>query len=199
MELIRGVYRMSVALLMLAVGALLMLAVAWAPLRLRGVRLPAWVAHGLARFLLWLYHVRFICTAVDRQTLRQHEGFVFPNHLSFMDALLLMAVWPVRFVSMKELRRWPLVGWIAMAIDTVFVDRADKTSRQEARQRLAQEISHYPPPLCYSRKGASLAAARYYRSVLARLRLSRRGKWLSYPAPSAISRWRWWGGRTNRC
>ncbi len=149
MDLIRGVYRMSMALLALAVSAMLMLAVAWVPLRLRGVRLSAWIAHGLARFLLWLYRVRFICTAVDRQALRQHEGFVFPNHLSFMDVLLLTAVWPMRFVSIRELRRWPLVGWIAIAIDTVFVNRADKTSRQQTRQQLAQEVSHYPPVVLF--------------------------------------------------
>lgn len=145
MNVIRGIYRMGMTLFALSVSALLMLGVAWLPLRIRGVRLAAWVAHGLARFLLWLYRVRFICTAVDRQTLRQHEGFIFPNHLSFMDVLLLTAVWPMRFVSMKELRSWPLIGWIAIAIDTVFVNRADKTSRQETRRQLAQEISHYPP------------------------------------------------------
>lgn len=157
METIRGLYRMSVTLLALLVSTLIILALSWLPLRVRGVRLAAWPAHGLARFLVRLYRVRLTCPDADR--LRQHRGFIFPNHLSFFDIVLLASIWPVRFVSMAELRRWPLVGWIALAIDTVFVDRADKKSRQEARQRLAQALSLYPPIVLFPEGGISNSGA----------------------------------------
>lgn len=141
--MIRGFFRLGITLLAILLGTLVILALAWLPLRVRSVRLAAWPAHWLARFLVRLYRVHLHCP--DAEKLRQHQGFIFPNHLSFFDIVLLMSIWPVRFVSMAELRRWPLIGWIAGAIDTVFVDRADKRSRQEARQQLAKELSLFPP------------------------------------------------------
>jgi 1-acyl-sn-glycerol-3-phosphate acyltransferase len=74
----------------------------------------------------------------------QHQGFLFPNHVSFIDPLALMALVPVRFLGKAEIRSWPLLGWIASAIDTVWVARGSKESRSQARSALL-DVPRTPP------------------------------------------------------
>jgi lyso-ornithine lipid O-acyltransferase len=63
------------------------------------------------------------------------------NHLSYLDIPLVMKV--VRgasFVAKQELSRWPVFGYGAKRINTVFVDRASAQSRGAARQALEQAL-----------------------------------------------------------
>ena len=143
MHILRGAVRFILVILVLAGGTVLILAVAWLPLRVRGTKPGGWLASGIARYLVRLFDIAV--EPVEDHKILGHTGLIFPNHLSFMDILLLMRLRPVRFVSMAELRRWPFVGWIAMAVDTVFVNRGDMESRQETRQQLAGQDSFNPP------------------------------------------------------
>lgn len=135
MNFIRGVLRLITFLNLLFITTLLVLATAWLPIRLRGVRLSAWLLVPVCRLLLPVFNVQF--TAVEAERLTQHDGFIFPNHLSFLDIILLLTIFPVRFLSKAELASWPLIGLIARAVDTVFVNREDKSSREKARAALA--------------------------------------------------------------
>jgi len=153
MRLIRGIFRLTLSFLAIGFGTIIILLLAPLPLRVRGVRLAAWPVWGLVHFLIALFDVHFTCE--EPQKFRQQNGFIFPNHLSYMDVLLLMYIWPVRFVSMAELRSWPFIGWIAIAVDTVFVNRADKESRREARQQLSDNVAHYPSIVLFPEGGIS--------------------------------------------
>lgn len=137
-----GMVRLLLAMGSLGVGTVLIVGTSWLPLRIRGIRLGGWLAMALAWWLARLFRVRLRCD--EQARLRSHVGLIFPNHLSFLDIILLISIWPVRFVSMKEVRRWPFVGQIAAAIDTVFVDRGDRASRQATRQLLAGQAAYYP-------------------------------------------------------
>ncbi len=60
------------------------------------------------------------------------------NHRSMLD-IPVLAVWcprPVIFFSKVEVRRWPLVGWIATAFGSIFVRRGE-ADRQAMREALA--------------------------------------------------------------
>jgi len=48
------------------------------------------------------------------------------NHVSWLDIYLLNAIRPVRFVSKREVRSWPLVGWLASKTGTLFIDRSKR-------------------------------------------------------------------------
>jgi 1-acyl-sn-glycerol-3-phosphate acyltransferase len=50
-------------------------------------------------------------------------GFVACNHLSYLDIIILAAIRPMRFISKKEVRSWPLFGWLARCAGTLFLDR----------------------------------------------------------------------------
>jgi 1-acyl-sn-glycerol-3-phosphate acyltransferase len=55
------------------------------------------------------------------------SGLLVTNHVSFADIMLLSAVQPMVFVSKSEVAAWPVVGDIAGAAGTLFVERSRRT------------------------------------------------------------------------
>jgi len=49
---------------------------------------------------------------------------ILANHVSWLDIYLIDAILPVRFVAKSEVRRWPLIGWMAERVGTLFIRRA---------------------------------------------------------------------------
>ncbi|MBV9922387.1 MAG: 1-acyl-sn-glycerol-3-phosphate acyltransferase [Pseudonocardia sp.] len=49
---------------------------------------------------------------------------VVANHLSWIDALALCSVAPLRIVAKREIRGWPVLGLLMERAGSVFVDRA---------------------------------------------------------------------------
>ena len=45
------------------------------------------------------------------------------NHISWLDIHVINAWRPMRFVAKKEVRQWPVFGWFAMQLNTLFIDR----------------------------------------------------------------------------
>ena len=125
---LRGFIRLAIFGLALGLGAIIILATAWLPIQIKGVRLAAWPITALGRFFVWLFAIRFNCA--ETKKFHQHHGFVFPNHQSFLDIILLVHIIPMRFLAKAEVRRWPFIGWIASGVNTVYVDRQDKRSRE---------------------------------------------------------------------
>jgi 1-acyl-sn-glycerol-3-phosphate acyltransferase len=155
MSFLRGIGRLTVFALALAFGTLVVLATAWLPVRVRGVRLSAWPTTTLSRFFTRLFNVQFTCEEAEK--IRQHQGFIFPNHNSFLDIILLLHIVPMRFLAKAEVRRWPFIGWIATAVDTVYVNRGDRTSRTAARDAIAN-TGHYPPVALFPEGGIFVPA-----------------------------------------
>jgi 1-acyl-sn-glycerol-3-phosphate acyltransferase len=79
----------------------------------------AGAARRAARALLGALGVRHVTTGrlVTRQAL------VVANHVSWLDIVVLLAYVPARMLAKREVRSWPLVGRIAVAMGTVFIDR----------------------------------------------------------------------------
>ena len=55
---------------------------------------------------------------------RLDEGvLVVANHISWIDIYVINAWRPTPFVSKAEIRKWPVVGWLAEQLGTVFIQR----------------------------------------------------------------------------
>ena len=156
MRSLLGIFRLAIAFPAIGVGTLLVLAVAWLPIRIRGIRVAPWICTLVARLVMLVFNVRFHCPKPER--IRQHRGLVFANHITYFDILMLLHVLPLRFVSAIQIRSWPLIGWVARAIGTVFVNRSDKPSRAETRKRIA-EAERYPPIVLFPEGGIGPANA----------------------------------------
>lgn len=63
-------------------------------------------------------------------------SFAVCNHISHFDVLVISSLYPTSLVSKKEIRRWPLIGILAAAIGTVFVDRGDRNKTKDTVKQL---------------------------------------------------------------
>lgn len=57
---------------------------------------------------------------------RRGPVMVVSNHLGYLDIPVISAVLPARFVAKDDVRRWPLIGWLAAHWDTIFVSRSSQ-------------------------------------------------------------------------
>ena len=57
-------------------------------------------------------------------------SLIVANHVSWLDIYALNAARPSAFVAKDEVRKWPLIGWLAAHTDTLFLRRG---SRRHAR------------------------------------------------------------------
>lgn len=62
---------------------------------------------------------------------------VVANHISWLDIVLLQALWPMWMVAKAEIRDWPLIGWLAEAGGTLFIVRGKSESRLRVSRRMA--------------------------------------------------------------
>jgi 1-acyl-sn-glycerol-3-phosphate acyltransferase len=142
MNWLLGYYRLCVSGLTLSLGGLLIVLTSWIPAEVRGFRISFWILVATVRTLLKVLNIKVACP--DPERFRQHNGFLFPNHVTYLDVLVIVAVTPARFLAKEEVRGWPVIGIIAKSIGCVFVKREDKKSRAEARMALAQ-VQTFPP------------------------------------------------------
>jgi len=70
-----------------------------------------------------------------------HSVLILSNHVSWLDILVITATVPVIFVAKSEVRRWPLIGWVARARGTVFVERDRRRQTAEAAADIAQYLA----------------------------------------------------------
>jgi 1-acyl-sn-glycerol-3-phosphate acyltransferase len=62
------------------------------------------------------------------------------NHTSWLDVFSIAAVVPARFVSKAEIGRWPLAGWLAIAVGTLFVERGKRHAVMRANQAVSDRL-----------------------------------------------------------
>ncbi|MCD4656052.1 MAG: 1-acyl-sn-glycerol-3-phosphate acyltransferase [Planctomycetes bacterium] len=71
------------------------------------------------RFSLWLFNFRF---KLNRKI--NDEGVIIvANHSSYTDILLCHTLFEGSFIAKKELKYWPLWGWGACLLRTIFIER----------------------------------------------------------------------------
>lgn len=63
------------------------------------------------------------------------------NHRSYVDAILIPAKYPVGFVARSESKNWPFIGWGAMALNTIWVNRKSKDSRRATREEVKRRLN----------------------------------------------------------
>lgn len=88
-----------------------------------------------AKNVLLILEVQVQCDGPPPAT---RAGLMVANHLSWLDILVLQSLWPGVFVAKAEVRRWPLLGWMARACATIFVERS---SRQSARRMIESALA----------------------------------------------------------
>jgi 1-acyl-sn-glycerol-3-phosphate acyltransferase len=130
-------------------------------LALRKARLVAHLLHGMwivaTRFPKASAHVRHtlnrewslkmlrLCgmrLVVHNDSARLDRGaLVVANHISWIDIYVINAWRPTPFVSKAEIRQWPVVGWLAQQLDTVFIQREKRSDAKRIMHELSDRLS----------------------------------------------------------
>jgi 1-acyl-sn-glycerol-3-phosphate acyltransferase len=139
---IRGYYRLCISCLVLAMFAMFIFLTSYFPVKVGRYTLPHWGANTMCRVLLWILHVRIECA--EKEKIRHLNGLLFPNHIGYLDVLVLEAITPTRFLAKAAIRSWPFIGQAATGIGCVYVKRRDKDSRHQAKEALAA-AERFPP------------------------------------------------------
>jgi 1-acyl-sn-glycerol-3-phosphate acyltransferase len=63
------------------------------------------------------------------------------NHISWLDVVALMSVGATTFVAKSEVRRWPVIGWMAQHTGTTFIQRGRRHDIARVNQALADNLA----------------------------------------------------------
>ncbi|HTH59878.1 MAG TPA: lysophospholipid acyltransferase family protein [Paraburkholderia sp.] len=67
-------------------------------------------------------------------------ALVVSNHVSWIDIYVINAWRPTPFVSKAEVGHWPLIGWFARNLDTVFIEREKRSDAKRIMHELAARL-----------------------------------------------------------
>jgi len=125
------------------------------------MRMARLLAHALSG--LWTLHLRFGRMSVAQQHAavqrwaqgvlrimgiglqvhgRAHAGPVLlvANHISWLDIVVLLAAQYCRFVAKSELKAWPLIGPLATAAGTLYIERASSRDAMRVVHHMAERL-----------------------------------------------------------
>ena len=94
-------------------------------------KIQAWSKH-----LLKIFNVELAVFGAD--LIKNTPHLIASNHISWLDIHVINAFQPIRFVAKSEVERWPVFGWMAKQLGTVFIRR---DSSRHARQVVMQMAS----------------------------------------------------------
>lgn len=69
-------------------------------------------------------------------------GLIVSNHLSYLDILVFSTVAQCAFVSKREVRSWPGVGWIASLSGTIYIDRSRKSDTHAIQPKIQAALAN---------------------------------------------------------
>lgn len=58
------------------------------------------------------------------------------NHISWLDILVILAAYPVRFVAKAEISTWPLLGRLCRNAETLFIEREKRSDTLRINQQI---------------------------------------------------------------
>jgi len=81
----------------------------------------------------------------DEGQLERGGYVIIANHVSYVDGIVLGSIFPIVFVSKREVKSWPIVGQWNLLCGTVFINRQHKEQVgsliEEMTAKLAQEAN----------------------------------------------------------
>ena len=113
----------------------------------------AWL-HRSCRRLLPVFGLQLTLRGVAPRS-----GLLVSNHLGYLDVLVLAATTPCVFVAKAEVRHWPVFGWFARAVGTVFVTRSRRLETGAAVTGIAAALADGLPVVLFAEGTSSGGAA----------------------------------------
>lgn len=100
----------------------------------RGRRISRWATRMLA-----ILNIQVVSRG-RAPNVRAGGAMLVSNHVSWLDIHVFHSLLPVRFISKSEVRGWPLIGWLAEEVGTVFLVRERKSDAMRVNQIMADHL-----------------------------------------------------------
>lgn len=87
-----------------------------------------------------LEFLALLAIKLEAPALPQQHGplLLVANHISFIDIVVLLATTPCRLVSKADVHHWPLIGPMAAAMGTVFIERESRRDAMRVVHHMAE-------------------------------------------------------------
>lgn len=68
------------------------------------------------------------------------HGLLVANHISWLDIFAINAAAPSTFVSKDDVLRWPVIGWLAARVGTLFIERGSRAAAARTKERMIEAL-----------------------------------------------------------
>ncbi|MFK3983185.1 lysophospholipid acyltransferase family protein [Micromonospora sp. NPDC050397] len=75
-----------------------------------------------------------------RGRMPRRRALLTANHISWLDIMATLSVAPARMLAKQEVRQWPLIGWLASAGGTIFVNRTRPRALPQIVAKVAEAL-----------------------------------------------------------
>lgn len=107
-----------------------------------------------SRQLLKILNIKVVIDG-DQTLLHIQQGFLMAsNHISWLDIHVINTMQPVVFVAKADVADWPIFGWIAKMIGTIFVKREKLSDLKRVIQAIKRQL-HEQQTVCIFPEGTS--------------------------------------------
>ncbi len=96
-------------------------------------RIKAWSLTLLQKFAIQV--------VVNGKPPAQGPMLLAANHISWLDIVVVLAARPSHFVSKADIKRWPLIGAMASAGGTLFIERESRRDAMRVVHHMAEQLS----------------------------------------------------------
>ena len=97
-----------------------------------------WV-QGFTRSMTAILNIK-VTVEGDAPALERGGYVIISSHFGYLDGIVLGSLFPVIFVSKREVKSWPVVGWWTALCGTVFINRQRKGLVPLAVKEISQKL-----------------------------------------------------------
>jgi 1-acyl-sn-glycerol-3-phosphate acyltransferase len=101
--------------------------------------------------LLGIFQMRL--SVIGAEHLEDAHYLMAANHISWIDIHVINAYKPHYFVAKSEVASWPIFGWMAKQLGTLFIERGKSNSIRNMIQEIAEQLSQ--KAICIFPEGTS--------------------------------------------
>ncbi|PWN07548.1 lysophospholipid acyltransferase family protein [Rhodohalobacter mucosus] len=100
------------------------------------------------RNILLKYWSRGICAILNMKMRVEGKApqapfVVVSNHVSYLDVVPLYGVLDCTFIAKKEIRSWPLIGFMAKTLGVIFIDRARRSDVNRVNREQMENLNEH--------------------------------------------------------
>lgn len=101
--------------------------------------------------LLGIFQMRL--SVIGAENLMDAHYLLAANHVSWIDIHAINAFKPHYFVAKSEVASWPIFGWMAKQLGTLFIERGKSNSIRNMVQKIAEQLNQ--KAICIFPEGTS--------------------------------------------